>query len=559
MEILFVHTATEPAIQEWYASVAGAARLPLRVTCFSLTMPGLKRKLHWDELHLAWRTRHPALMRRYRELQKAAEGVDVLLLNNGWNLHPEFLPALPSFNVFCCFDDPESSRFLSRPVAAAFDAVFYGNVASALQYEQWGCRKMAHLPIFTAPGDVPSPQQRGRVQLQGRDNDIVICCGKSKWRRGRLSRLAQAFPQARCIGAGWPGDFVPQADLLDCYGRSKIGWNIHNTTGPINQRLFALAAWNILQICDNKTGLAEYFELGREVIGFDRIDEAIEATHYYLAHEQERCAIATRAYERYWREYHPAAIWERIRRQVVAWRGGGGDRSADDLDLSGRSLLRHRVLGIPQRCARKTHDLGRSLLKRFGGGAWPVDERFYLGDDVPYRVSVTPWVSRWRAHSEGQDAVSPLIQGRALCWAATALIGSETCLRVWDGEWAQIFLSYASRDPKRDTTLLKGPNAGLVPVSRGGLTVSFITDSIVPGERLDRELSCREVSSRSVWAFGPPAVEQLGGTDQVHQKLSGCFRTVRLYWLPNGIVPWLEPLTGPLKNVSVLAECEQGL
>ena len=63
-----------------------------------------------------------------------AAGYDVLLLYGGYNLHPDFLRYLPTYNVFYGYDDPESSDKSSRYLAPAFDAVFYGNVASRFQY-----------------------------------------------------------------------------------------------------------------------------------------------------------------------------------------------------------------------------------------------------------------------------------------------------------------------------------------------------------------------------------------------------------------------------------------
>ena len=557
MEILFVHTATDPPTQQWYESIARAATPPLRVTCFSLTIPGLRRKLHWKDLHLAWRTRYPGLMRRYRELRQAAECADVLLLYNGWNIHPDFVRTLPSFNVFCCFDDPESSPYLSEPVAAAFDAVFYGNVASRFQYEHWGCRNLAHLPIFTAPGDVPRRAQRDNILSQRRDNDIILCCGKSQWRRARLTKLAGAFPRAKCVGQGWPGKFVPQVALLDWYLRSKIGWNIHNTTGPINQRLFALAAWNVFQICDNKTGLAECFDLGREVIGFDTVDEAIDATHYYLQHEEERRRMAVQAYERYWREYHAGAIWERINRDVSRWRGGTVDREPSRGDITMRSPLAYHLARIPKSTLSQVESLGRSLLKRFAPRQWPVDERFYLGERVSYAREAHSWVLRGRAHVRRQRDVRPAVLGSTLCWAATTLIGPAGLVRVWEGEFADTFLSLASLDPRRKIEKLTSQNSPSAEADRCDLTVGFVVGLQQAPKQLEDELSLGRSSTRCLWGFAAEQVEELGGTNALYAILEACFMRVNFFWLPDAIVPWIEPLPGPLEGVPILAECSE--
>lgn len=40
-----------------------------------------------------------------------------------------------------------------------------------------------------------------------------------------------------------------------------------------------------MQICDNKSHLHMIFEVGKEAVGFDNVDEAIDLTRYYLAYD----------------------------------------------------------------------------------------------------------------------------------------------------------------------------------------------------------------------------------------------------------------------------------
>ena len=166
----------------------------------------------------------------------------------------------------------------------------------------------------------------GALAAQGL-TDVVLCAERrSVWRRRRLELLTAAFPQALCFGRGWPQGQIPDAELHRLYARARIGWNLHNSTGPINRRLFALPAFGVLQICDNKTGLGRIFRLGEEVVGFDTIPEAIELTHYYLAHADEAREIARRGYERFWRDYHAAAYQNHLQRSVMF----GGRPDMDD-------------------------------------------------------------------------------------------------------------------------------------------------------------------------------------------------------------------------------------
>lgn len=549
MRILLVHTASNDQEEQWYQDIASAAPAPIQVKCFSLTFPGLRRKLHWEELDVVWRTRRPSMMQTYRQLIEAAEQADVLLLYNGWNLHPEFFECLPTFNVFCCFDDPDSSRFLSEPVASAFDAAFYGNVASRFQYEAWGCKKFAHLPIFTSPRDVPSPQDREMVLGHTRDNDIVLCCGKSRWRTQRLLKLAGAFPQARCLGKSWQSGFVPEAELLDVYRRSRIGWNVHNTTGPINQRLFALAGWNILQICDNRTGLAEVFDVGQEVVGFDTIGEAIEATHYYLSHEEERCAIAARAFERYWKEYHAGALWQRIAAQIQAWqsqtpsKGVPGRRGLDLSDLGFLSKMGLFLDGMQPRILR----LRQSWIKRTVRGPWPVDERFYLSESVPYEPGTRHKYLAHRRVSHVRRDKTQALRRQVLCWAATALIRQADSILVLEANETQRFCEYASVEAGRQVQKVDAQAR-----KTGNLRVGFPVDKT----GLMEVLSQRELAPRCVLGVDAEALDVLGGADALYVALSSHFSKVSLFWLPDPVVPWIEPLPGPVAGVSLLVDAQ---
>lgn len=78
---------------------------------------------------------------------------------------------------------------------------------------------------------------------------------------------------------------------------------MHNSLGPINGRLYDLAAFSVCQICDNKKNLFHVFEEGREIVGFDTEKECFEKISYYLAHKNEAIEIAKAGHERYLRDY----------------------------------------------------------------------------------------------------------------------------------------------------------------------------------------------------------------------------------------------------------------
>ena len=57
----------------------------------------------------------------------------------------------------------------------------------------------------------------------------------------RWSISKAGFP-AFTRGRGWRAGYLPEQEKVALYGRSKIGWNVHNSVGPCNIRTFALPA-----------------------------------------------------------------------------------------------------------------------------------------------------------------------------------------------------------------------------------------------------------------------------------------------------------------------------
>jgi len=281
----------------------------------TLNPPG--PRLQWRELEKRWRRGDKTLLGLYETLAKRLDTFDVFVNWNGINLHPEFVRQLPVFTVYGCFDDPESSRDLSMPVAWAYDLCMVGNIAELETYRSWGVKEAHHWPLGFHFDDYDPFLTKERILEGARDLDIVLLCERtSPMRRERLDRLAAAFPQGAYYGNGWPNGFLSEKERMPLLQRAKIGVNVHNSTGPVNSRTYVLPANGVLQICDNKSHLARLFELNQEVVGFDSIGEAIELCRYYLDHDQERRRIAVAGWERAVREYNEVATFNILVKHV---------------------------------------------------------------------------------------------------------------------------------------------------------------------------------------------------------------------------------------------------
>lgn len=311
----YFKSAGYPDIEEWhqeYFSLLRKGGFQVDGFCLTLNPPG--PRLTWPDLDRRWRWGDRELLTLYENLEEKLVDYDVFINGPGINLHPRFVEQLPVHTVYQCFDDPESSEDLSKPVAAAYDICLVGNVAEVETYRDWGVKRAEWTPMGLMPGAYPLDLTADEILNGNRDIDFSMFSDRlSAPRRSRMDALAFAFPNAHFYGSGWPrGSMSLGQKQLELLRRTKIGPNIHNSTGPINFRMFQLPANGVMQLCDNRSHLATVYDVGKEIVGFDSIEECIDLCRYYLAHDRERREIAAAGWQRAMRDYTEEAVFQRV-------------------------------------------------------------------------------------------------------------------------------------------------------------------------------------------------------------------------------------------------------
>ncbi len=312
MKIVFAHLTYAEHDAGWYARIAALAPAGLDVRPCPLTLAGREGRVSWEELDERWRFRDPALLALYRRVEQLCADADVLWNYNGAMLHPDFVRGLRCRTVFTSFDDPEDYPDLVEPVAHAYDDALHGNLASADLYHRHFPRS-EWMPIFTQPV-TPAPDAP-------RDIDLVFAggvSGYSDYRRERLAALSAAFPDAVCVGRGWPRGYASREEIESLYRRARVGWNVHRTVGPVNQRLFELAQYGVAQVCDNRALVGQAFEIGKEVLAFNTIDQSVAQILRLLRDDALRASLADAARARHARDYAAPALWARFARFVAS-------------------------------------------------------------------------------------------------------------------------------------------------------------------------------------------------------------------------------------------------
>ncbi len=335
-------------IENWLARLRSSG---FEVYPFSLVFNQERPVTYFKELVILWRYQDRRLLAMYEKLAAALQDYDVFICFNGSNVHPEFVQNLKCITVYSCFDDPEASDKLSKPVASAFDLTMVGNIAEVETYKSWGVKTVYWWPLGFRHDDY-DPLLTEKVILDGhRDIEVALLCERlTRYRKNRVDHFVRAFPKGAYYGKGWPSGFLAEEQRIPLLQRSRIGINIHNSTGPINFRTFYLPANGVMQICDNKSHLGKIFELGKEVVGYDSIDEAIELTRYYLEHDDERRKIAAAGWKRAMRDYNEATCFRMLVEAIVEYENSISTRESrrcnlvDPENTSGLLRLRNKVI-----------------------------------------------------------------------------------------------------------------------------------------------------------------------------------------------------------------------
>lgn len=329
--ILLAHSNTGAQMKLWHLRrEVSARRLGYNLATFC--MSDLHPYTVFPYLDRKWQRRDPDLMRLYDALGEKITESDIFIHYNGALIHPEFLSQFKQLKIYHCADDPDASQVISCPVAYAYDIHAISNPSCIEMYQSWGCKHVFFWPLGAFHHDDEHPDSADIVS--GRDRDIQLAFVGSKFgtqrfrfvhhiplinrvswlylKKGFFENIERAFPSIHGYGGGWSRGRISDADIPDLYRRAQVGVNIHNSLGPINARLYDLAAFGVCQVCDNKPNLNYVFTEGKEIVGFETIRECIDLIGYYLSHHDEARAIGEAARRRYKRDYTTDLIWIRF-------------------------------------------------------------------------------------------------------------------------------------------------------------------------------------------------------------------------------------------------------
>jgi spore maturation protein CgeB len=125
-------------------------------------------------------------------------------------------------------------------------------------------------------------------------------------RRTVIGLLRASGIQVQTFGAGWEKR-LSFDEMVAMFNRSKINLNPNNsadaTHKQIKGRNFEVPGCGGFLLTGEAENLGEYYDIDKEIITFSSTGDMIAKVKYYLAHEEQRKAIANAGYERTLREH----------------------------------------------------------------------------------------------------------------------------------------------------------------------------------------------------------------------------------------------------------------
>lgn len=311
-----------------------------------------------QKLNELYANKDETLCKFYNKIADLAETHDVFIVGGDNVYHPEFIKSLNNiYTVIVSGDDPESSDRCSKPHVHAFNHSFCLGVnfdkdtKITEKFLRWGAKRADWWPHGFSQDEYDTSLTEGGIYNQERDIDLVYV-GTSWLKLERLAEVKKAFPQMKIYGRGWswrailyqpisyyraygkwrwrtlPGAIkalllglwqvkeLPADEVVPLYQRCKIGINLHLSFGPSNRRTYQLPANGVMQICDCPEGLGQMFEIGKEVVAYHSVEEAIELIRYYLEHDDERKKIAAAGFKRTMKDYKRLTTFSRAMDKV---------------------------------------------------------------------------------------------------------------------------------------------------------------------------------------------------------------------------------------------------
>lgn len=274
-----------------------------------------------DDLYYAHDSR---LMKMYAALKDKINTwrPDVLIVDTCHPYHPDFLRGLDVYKVLRVADGPAAAYDRDFAYLHAYDHVLYHSPAYSrdLTFPEklayCGAKKFDFWPLAAFDAMCRAHETEDQVMASARDIDIIFVGALYLDKMPFLAAIRKAFGkrfQVHGVASLKKNLYlnlkykVPMwvspirfEDYVPLYRRAKLGVNAHLrgkfTVG--SYRLFDLPANGVAQLSDGGEYLQSFYDVGREILGYDQLEDLITQLDHLLTHPQEREDLARAGFRR---------------------------------------------------------------------------------------------------------------------------------------------------------------------------------------------------------------------------------------------------------------------
>lgn len=187
-----------------------------------------------------------------------------------------------------------------KPWAEYLDWCVTTSTAGLEKYKRDG---LGHKVIKSQWGAAPSYKYMPDVI---KDMDVLFVGQPHGDRKQVIKSLQTAGIGVQTFGFGWERRLGFQ-EMVGAFNRAKINLNLANGADvrvkQIKGRNFEVPACGGFLLTGVAENLSDYYEFGKEIVTFDGTADLADKIKHYLAHPEEREAIAKAGYERTMREH----------------------------------------------------------------------------------------------------------------------------------------------------------------------------------------------------------------------------------------------------------------
>jgi spore maturation protein CgeB len=217
--------------------------------------------------------------------------------------------------TFCFFHDDTWRVEYSRYWARQFDYFSTPDLHGEMKYRDLGLANAIYFPFGCN-------EQVFRKMEVGKKFDVSFVGGWHPYREWLINRIRKAGIAVEVMGYRWPKREVDQEGMVRIFNESKINLNLTNSASwdarylaaspralinrlrskknieQMKARIFEVNGCGAFQLSYFVEGLANCYEIDREIAVYADADDLIEKIKFYLAHEALRESIAAAGYAR---------------------------------------------------------------------------------------------------------------------------------------------------------------------------------------------------------------------------------------------------------------------